>query len=72
MIAASISCYQIKYRAKQKHLLPFYTANNELKEVLYQWFIIKIGSKNDIKNRTFHHFDDIMRVVDIRFDNILL
>ena len=25
----------IKYKAKQKHLLPFYVTNNELKEVLY-------------------------------------
>ena len=26
----------------------------------------------DIKNHTFHHFDDVMRVIDIDFDNILL
>ena len=29
LIAVSIYCYQIKYRAKQKHLLPFYITNNE-------------------------------------------
>ena len=32
--AVRIYCYFIKYRAKQKHLLPFYDANNELREVL--------------------------------------
>ena len=31
LIAASIYCYLIKYRVKQKHLLPFYNTNNELK-----------------------------------------
>ena len=35
LIAISIYCYLIKYRAKQKHLLPFYDTNNELKQDLY-------------------------------------
>ena len=35
LIAVSIYCYLTKYKAKQKHLLPFYVTNNELKEVLY-------------------------------------
>ena len=35
LIAVSIYFYLIKYKAKQKHLLPFYVTNNELKEVLY-------------------------------------
>ena len=35
LIAVSIYCYLIKYKAKQKHLLLFYVTNNELKEVLY-------------------------------------
>ena len=34
LIAVSIYCYLIKYRAKQKHLLPFHDTNNELKQVL--------------------------------------
>ena len=34
LIAVSIHCYLIKYRAKQKHLLPFHDTNNELREVL--------------------------------------
>ena len=28
--------------------------------------------KNDIKNRTYYYFDDIMRVIDIDFKDILL
>ena len=33
LIAVSIHCYLIKYKAKRKHLLPFYITNNQLKEV---------------------------------------
>ena len=32
LIAVSNYFYLIKYRAKQKHLLPFYNTNNELKQ----------------------------------------
>ena len=35
LIAVSIYCYFIKYRAKKKHLLPFQNSNNKLKQVLY-------------------------------------
>ena len=35
LIAVSIYCYLIKYRAKQKHLLPFHVIINELKEIIY-------------------------------------
>ena len=31
LIAVSIYCYLIKYRAKQKNLLPFHDKNNELR-----------------------------------------
>ena len=31
LIAVSIYCYLIKYRAKQKHLLRFHVINNQLK-----------------------------------------
>ena len=34
-IAVNIYCYLIIYRAKQKHLLPFQSTNNELRKVLY-------------------------------------
>ena len=33
LIAISIYCYLIKYRAKQKNLLSFHDTNNELREV---------------------------------------
>ena len=32
LIAFSIHCYLIKYRGKQKHLLPFHVTNNELQQ----------------------------------------
>ena len=32
LIAVSIYCFPIMYRAKQKHLLPFHDTNNELKQ----------------------------------------
>ena len=35
LIAVSIYCYLIKYRAKQKHLLPFHVTNNELQQIIY-------------------------------------
>ena len=35
IIAISINYYLVKYKAKQKHLLPFYVTNNKLKKVLY-------------------------------------
>ena len=35
LIAVSIYGYFIRYRAKQRHLLPVYYTNNELREVLY-------------------------------------
>ena len=35
LIVVSIYCYLIKYNSKQKQLLPFYTINNELKEIIY-------------------------------------
>ena len=34
LIAASIYCYVLKYKEKQKLLLPFYVTNNEVKKVL--------------------------------------
>ena len=35
LIAVSIDCYLIKYRARQKHLLSFNFPNNEVKEIIY-------------------------------------
>ena len=36
LIAVSIYCYLIKYKAKQKHLLRFHNTNNKLREILYR------------------------------------
>ena len=41
VIAVSIYYYLIKYRAKQKHLLPYYTTNNKLKN-----FVLVLYYKN--------------------------
>ena len=35
LIAVSIYCYLIKYRAKQKHLQHFHVTNNKLKQIIY-------------------------------------
>ena len=35
LIAVNIYCYLIKYRTKNRHLLPFHDKNKELKQVLY-------------------------------------
>ena len=43
LLAASIYCYLIKYLAKEKYLLPFHVANNELKRNYVS--IIQIKSK---------------------------
>ena len=42
LIPVSIYCHLIKYKAKQKHLLPFYVTNNELKKfcinnIIWKW-----------------------------------
>ena len=71
MIAASICCCFIKFRAKRKHLLPYHDtsklkengikmeSNNELKEIY-------------IKNCTSYYFDDIIKIEFFDFDDILL
>ena len=35
LIAVSIYCQLMRYKTKQKHLLPFHVTNNELKEIMY-------------------------------------
>ena len=34
LIGVSICCYLIKYKSKQKHLLPYYVTNDKLTNVL--------------------------------------
>ena len=35
LIAVSIYCYLVKYRAKQKHLLPLQITNSKLKGIMH-------------------------------------
>ena len=42
LIAVSIYCYLIKYRAKLKHLLLFHDTNKELRKMLHYKCIIKM------------------------------
>ena len=35
LITVGIYCYLIKYQAKQKHLLPFQSTNNIVKEIIH-------------------------------------
>ena len=68
MIAVSIYCYLIKYRAKQKHLLSFHFTNNELKE-------IKSKTSNkvkdiNIKNRTYYFYILVYYIVYVRIKDL--
>ena len=47
LIDFSINCYMIKYRSKQKHLLPFHDTNNELKQKHYN-FIAQINELKQV------------------------
>ena len=73
MIAVIIYCYLIKYWPKQKHLLPNHVINNKLLiNVLKNRgkYNDKL-KKNSIKNRTCFYFDDIIKIEDFDFHNIL-
>ena len=69
MIAVSVYCYLIKYRAKQKHLLPFHAnnGNNEMKEFLYWQYKLKMTKKMRdivIESHTYYFFNDIINVTN--------
>ena len=72
LIAVTIYCCLIKYKTKQKHLLPFYDANS--KENWYQKYIINTESHElkaiDITNWLCYYFDDIIKIEDFDFYNI--
>ena len=75
LISVSIYCYLIKYRAKQKHLLPFHETNNELKMFVLIIYYQKTESKNelkeiDIKNHTCYYFNDVIKIKDFDINNI--
>ena len=74
LIDVSIYCHLIKHKAKERHLLPFYITNNELKKFCIN--NIKMKSKDklkeiDTKNPMYYWFDYIMRVRDIDYDFLL-
>ena len=75
-IAVSISFF-IKYRARQKHLLPFYNVNIELKKFDVNNIFWNLESNDElkevnIKNCLCYSFDDIIKIEDFDFDSILI
>ena len=73
MIAVRINCYMIKYRAKQKHSLPFHFTNNELKEIIYRKHKSKMSNNIkdiDIKNRIYYFFNGIIIIKHFDPNNI--
>ena len=71
MIAVSVYCYLIKYKSKQKHLLPHYITNDKLMNDKFKNMDSKDALKEiDIKNCTCYYFDDIIRIEDFNIDNI--
>ena len=51
LIVNSIYCYLIKRWAKRKHFLPIDNTNNELKELIYWYYQLKISGKIKDINR---------------------
>ena len=73
MIAVSIYCYLIKYKSKEKHLLPHYITNDKLMNDKFKNMDRKdVLKETDIKNRTCYYFDDIIRIEDFNINNISL
>ena len=73
LIAVSVYCYLIKYRAKQKHSLPFKFTNNKLKEIVYQKYKSKMSNKVkdiDLKNRTYYFCNDMINIKNFDVNNI--
>ena len=62
---------------KQKYLLPYHVTNNKLKKKIYPKNSLEIESNDElkeinIKNCSYHYFDDIIKIEDFDFDDILL
>ena len=49
LISVSIYCYVIKYRAKQKHLLPFHVTDGKLKKFCTYNMFSKMDSNDELK-----------------------
>ena len=60
LIVICVNCYfyYTKHRSKQKNLLPFHDISIKLKEI-------------DVKNCTCYYFDEIIKIEDFHFNNIL-
>ena len=75
LTAVSIYCYMIKYKTKQKRLLPYYVTNDKLKQVLYKCVMNMESNdelkKTDIKNQTCYYFNGMIKIEDFDFDHIL-
>ena len=69
MRVVNIYCYLIKYRVKQKYLLPFHVTNHKLINIIYIYiYILYIN----IKNRTCYYFHDIIKIENFNLVNILI
>ena len=68
LIAVSISFYLIKFRANQKHLLPFRFTNNKLKN--YKSKMSNKVKDIDIKNQTYYFSNDIVNIKNFDSNNI--
>ena len=50
---------------KKKHLLHFHVTNNELKEIMYEYYKLKMSIKVkdiDKKDCSYYFFDDIINI----------
>ena len=63
LIAFSVYIFQIKYKVKQKYLLPYYITSDNL---------ITLFKEINIKNCTCFYLDDIIKIKDFNLDNILI
>ena len=70
LIAVCIYCCLIKYKAKKKHLLPFYIANSQI-DLLRMESKIEL-KETDIKNCTCYYFDDIIDDIFSEFMILIL
>ena len=61
LIIVSIYGYLIKYRAKQKHLLPFNFTNNKLKEIISGIILETEGSIRKIQKRVFFQYKKVKK-----------
>ena len=49
LIVVSIYCYLIKYKSKQKHLLPYFVTNDKSKKFDINLYIINKDNNDELK-----------------------